>query len=101
VHAALRLGDDIVSFAQSVPEWGLLDPRALGGSASLIHIEVADPDAAARALVREGGEIIVPIADRPWGKREGRVVDPMGHLWVFSTRIEDVSAEEIARRLLA
>ena len=43
----------------------------------------------------------VPIADRPWGKREGRVQDPFGHLWVFSKQIEDVTAEEIARRLLS
>lgn len=99
VHAALQIGGDIFSIAQSVREWGLLDPHMLGGSASLIHLEVADPDAVASAIEREGGEIVVSIADRPWGKREGRVKDAAGHLWLLSKRIEDVDAEEIARRL--
>ena len=101
VHAAMHIGDGLFSLAQSVTDWGLIDPHTLGGSASLIHLEVLDPDASAAAMVGEGGTLIVPIADRPWGKREGRVVDPSGHLWVFSRRIEDVAADEISRRLTA
>jgi PhnB protein len=101
VHAALSLGDGHFSLAQSVPEWGMFDPQQRSGTSSLIHVEVENPDAAAAAFVRYGGMIVVAIADRPWGKREGRVADPSGHWWVLSTRIEDVSAEEIAERLLA
>jgi PhnB protein len=101
VHAAMAVGDGTFSLAQTVPEWGLFDPVTLGGTASLVHLDVNDPDAVAAALVRAGGSIVVPIADRPWGKREGRVQDPFGHLWVFSKQIEDVTAEEIARRLLS
>lgn len=100
VHAAVRLGDGIISLAQSVPDWGLHDPLSLGGSPVLIHLDVDDPDTSARALVSEGGSVIVPIADRPWGKREGRVADASGHLWILSRRIEDVEPDEIARRLL-
>lgn len=99
VHAAVSIRGSIVSLAQSVREWGLLDPKMLGGSASLVHLEVEDPDATAEAVVRQGGEIKVPIADRPWGKREGRVIDAAGHLWVLSKRLENLSAGEISRRM--
>lgn len=101
VHAAMQLGEGVFSLAQSVPAWGLNDPLTLGGSAVLIHLDVHDPDATAAALLHEGGKLVVPIADRPWGKREGRVADPAGHLWVLSRRTEDVAPEEIARRLTA
>jgi uncharacterized glyoxalase superfamily protein PhnB len=99
VHAAMNVGGGVFSLAETVPEWGLLDPVSLGGSACLLMLEREDPDASAAAMVQAGGEIRVPIADRPWGKREGRVADPFGHLWILSTSIEDVSSDEIARRL--
>ncbi len=50
-------------------------------------------------MVKFGGKIIIEIADRPYGKREGRVVDPSGHLWILSKTIEDLDTEEISRRL--
>jgi uncharacterized glyoxalase superfamily protein PhnB len=34
VHAALDIGGSILSVAQSVPEWGLLDPLTLGSIAA-------------------------------------------------------------------
>lgn len=35
-------------------------------------------------MVADGGTVIIPIEDRLYGKREGRVRDPLGHLWVVS-----------------
>ena len=50
-------------------------------------------------MIERGGETIVEIADRPYGKREGRIADPSGHLWILSKTIEDLDADEIRRRL--
>ncbi len=99
VHAAFSVGDAIVSLAESEPSWGLLSPKALGGSPCLLHVTVDDPDATARRMVEGGGSLVIEIQDRPWGKREGRVADPAGHLWILSKPIEDVSDDEIRRRL--
>jgi len=99
VYAAFSVLDAVVSVAQSVPEWGLNDPLRLGGSPCLLHLSVADPDRSARRMVAAGANLVVAIADRPWGKREGRVADPSGHLWILSKTIEEVSDEEIHRRL--
>lgn len=99
VHAAFSVSDAVVSVAQSVPEWGLEDPLRLGGSPCLLHLSVDDPDLSAQRMIAAGANLVVPIADRPWGKREGRVADPSGHLWILSKTIEDVSEEEIRRRL--
>jgi uncharacterized glyoxalase superfamily protein PhnB len=99
VHAAFSIGDATVSVAQSVPEWGLLDPLMLGGSPCLMHLSVDDPDRSADRMIARGASLIIPISDRPWGKREGRVADPAGHLWILSRTVEQLSAEEIRRRL--
>lgn len=99
VHAAFTVEGAYVSLAQYVPEWGLKDPVSLNGSPCLLHLTVTDPDKIAEQMVREGGKIIIEIADRPYGKREGRVADPFGHLWILSKTIEDIDNEEIARRL--
>lgn len=89
VHSRLSLGDFSISLMEEVPEWGWLSPASLGGSPVLIHLEFEDCDAIAGKMIREEAEIIIPIADRPYGKREGRLRDPFGHLWVLSQEISD------------
>lgn len=99
VHAAFSIGNAVLSLTQSVTEWGLHDPLHLGGSPCLLHLSVDHPDEIASAFAANGGTIVIPIEDRPYGKREGRVCDPSGHLWILSKTIEAVDSEEIARRL--
>lgn len=89
-HAELTLDSVAFALAQSVEEWGWNDPRSLGGSPVLILFTVPDPDATAERMVRHGAEIVIPIDDRPYGKREGRVKDPFGHLWVISGDLRQV-----------
>ncbi|WP_282781100.1 MULTISPECIES: VOC family protein [unclassified Nocardia] len=83
-HAELRLGDVVFALAQSVAEWGWRDPESVGGSPVLLTLTVPDPDATAANMLRHGARLEIPIEDRPYGKRQGRVRDPFGHLWVVS-----------------
>jgi PhnB protein len=39
------------------------------------------------------------VKDQFYGDRSGSVVDPFGHLWSIATHIEDVSPEEIEKRM--
>lgn len=79
-----RLGDFTFTVSPAVTDWGWLSPDQLGGSPVLIEVDSTDPDAIAEAMVDDGGQIVIPIEDRPHGKREGRVRDPFGHLWIIS-----------------
>jgi uncharacterized glyoxalase superfamily protein PhnB len=99
VHAALRLGQSIFSLAERVDDWGLLSPDAIGGSPVLLRLETGSPDTVASRMVERGARMVIEIKDRPYGKREGRLRDPFGHLWVLSTTIEQLSPTEIERRL--
>lgn len=90
VHARLGIGNGQISMAEQVRDWGLLGPGALGGSAVLLHLTVGNCDAVGARMTEHDGEVVIPIADRPYGKREGRIRDPFGHLWIVSTHLFDL-----------
>jgi hypothetical protein len=48
--------------------------------------------------VAAGAEVIYPLEDQFYGERGGRLRDPFGQQWMMSQHIEDVTAEEMARR---
>ncbi|MEV5827753.1 VOC family protein [Spirillospora sp. NPDC052242] len=79
-----RLGGASFRLSPAVSAWGWFSPGDLGGSAVLLEVEVGDPDGVAGRMVARGGEVVVPIENRPYGKRSGRVRDPFGHLWVIT-----------------
>jgi predicted enzyme related to lactoylglutathione lyase len=60
-----------------------------------------DVDAAWQRAVAAGAEVIYPLEDQFYGERGGRLRDPSGQQWMMSQHIEDVPAEEMARRAAA
>ncbi len=60
---------------------------SLEGSPVLIQLEFEDCDMVAEKMVEEKAEVVIPIKDRPCGKREGRIRDPFGHRWILSQQV--------------
>jgi PhnB protein len=60
---------------------------------------VEDVDARFAQAVAAGATVKRPVADQFYGDRLGTLVDPFGHVWSLSTHKEDVSMEEMQRRL--
>jgi PhnB protein len=54
-----------------------------------------------RQAVAAGCEVIFDLEDRFYGDRSGRLRDPFGHQWILSRHIEDVSPDELERRMKA
>lgn len=73
-----RLGGSSFRVSPAVSAWGWLSPSDLNGSAVLLEIEVEDPDAVGERMTANGAEVVVPIENRPYGKRSGRMRDPFG-----------------------
>src|SRR6188474_2298825 len=46
-----------------------------------------------------GEAVDVPLADQFYGDRSGTVLDPFGNEWTIGTHKEDVSEEEMQRRM--
>jgi PhnB protein len=99
MHAELRIGDSLVMIGEQSAEHGAYAPPHYGGTAvSFLHY-VEDVDAAFARAVAAGATAEQPVADQPHGDRMGTLTDPFGHRWHIATHIEDVSVEEIARRM--
>jgi PhnB protein len=60
---------------------------SLGGSTVLIQLEFENCDTVAEKMIVEKAEVVVPIKDRPYGKREGCIRDPFGHFWILSQQV--------------
>ena len=101
VNADIKIGDSIISLAEESPEWGNHSPQSLGGATTVITLNVEDADALWDQATSAGAKVIFPINDQFYGYRQGRLEDPFGHLWIISTRIEDVSTEEMNQRMEA
>jgi PhnB protein len=93
VHCELKFGDSLVNLGESMEGW----PE----HSLLAQIFVADSDAVFAQAVKAGAKALSPMTNMFFASREGRVLDPFGCTWTISTHKEDVSVEEMQRRLNA
>ena len=98
-HAEVRIGDSHVMLSDEWPDMGFLGPNARGGATASLMIYVEDVDAAFARAIGAGGTEERPPEDQFWGDRMGTLLDPFGHRWTLATHIEDVSEEEMQRRM--
>jgi PhnB protein len=99
VHSEVRIGDSIVYLTDEGDGEGLAPATTGGDVTAIMSIAVPDVDRWWDRAVAAGCEVIYPLADQFYGDRGGRVRDPFGHQWMLSTHIEDVSREELERRM--
>lgn len=100
-HAEVTVGDSGVMISGETAEYNRYAPRHFGGSPVKMHLYVENVDALAAQAIAAGAKVIRPVQDQFYGDRSGQLEDPFGHFWILSSRIEDVSAEEIERRSVA
>jgi len=100
-HAEIRIGDSPIMLADEHPEMGARGPLSYGGSPMSILLYVKDVDSMASQAVAAGAKVVKPVKDQFYGDRSGTFADPFGHMWTIATHKEDVSMEEMQRRLEA
>ena len=92
LRASLMLADEF-------PQMDALSPHSRGGATASFMIYVPDADAAHAQAIQAGASENSPVKLEFWGDRIGTVVDPFGHKWSLATHVEDVSPEEMERRM--
>ncbi|MER5645943.1 VOC family protein [Streptosporangium sp. NPDC002524] len=90
-HAEVRIGDSVVMMFDGRPEWP--------PTPAFLRLYVEDADAVHRQAVAAGGTSVTEVTHLYFGDRVGRVRDPLGNLYWIQARVEDVSPEEMERRL--
>jgi PhnB protein len=100
MHATIRIGDSTIMLNDELDP-NQKSPKGLGGSPVTIHLYVEDADAVFAQATDAGAHAVMPLADMFWGDRYGVLVDPFGHVWSVATNIEQVSDEELQKRMAA
>jgi PhnB protein len=98
-HAEIDIDGAPVALADEFPEHGLVGPLARGGTSVSLHLVVPDVDATVAAAVEAGATLEREVGDQFHGNRNGTIIDPFGHRWTIQTPIEELSVEELQRRL--
>jgi PhnB protein len=103
-HAELQIGDSRLMLADEMPDMPdavARSPQSLGGTTFGFNVYVEDVDARFKRAVDAGAKVKRPVQDQFYGDRSGTVEDPFGHVWTLASHIEDVSPEEMKRRMAA
>jgi PhnB protein len=100
-HAEIKVGDSVIMLADEPPDMHARGPQHYGGSPVSILLYVDDVDALFKQAIAAGGTETRPVKDQFYGDRSGSLTDPFGHCWHLSTHTEDVSMEELNRRMAA
>jgi PhnB protein len=100
-HAEIKIGDSIIMLADEFPEMEAISPKTLGGVASGLMIYVPNCDKVFDQAIKAGGTVKRPLQNQFYGDRSGTLMDPFGHKWTVSTHVEDVTPEEIEKRMAA
>jgi PhnB protein len=91
MHADVLIGDSHVMLGQAGAEWKAMP--------AMVHLYVPDCDAMYRAAITAGATSVREPKTEFYGDRSGGVRDRNGNQWWIATHVEDVSADEIARRM--
>jgi len=92
-HGEMKVGNSIFMFSETAGEW---QPTR-----TLLHLYVADVDATYQKALNAGAVSVKEPKDEFYGDRASCVKDSLGNFWSIATHIEDVSEEEIKKRLSA
>ena len=80
-------------------EMGAKSPQTLGGAAGTLNLYVEDVDKLFKQAIQAGGKETMAVQDQFWGDRYGQFVDPFGHSWGIGTHKEDLSPQEMDKRM--
>ena len=90
-HAELRIGDSVLMLGDAR---GPHTPMP-----AMLYVYVDDVDATFQRALAAGGTQVQAPTDQFYGDRSGGVRDIAGNEWWMATHIEDVSQEEMERRM--
>jgi PhnB protein len=101
-HAEIQIGDSVVMLADQPtgPTAGSLkSPNTVDGTAVIIHLYIEDVDSVMQKATEAGAKQVRPVANQFYGDRSGIFTDPFGHVWNVATHVEDLSPEEMEKRM--
>jgi PhnB protein len=98
-HAEVMVGDSTIHVAGEWPEGGRFSAETLGSSPVSMSIRVDDVDSFVEHAVAAGMKLVREAQDQFYGHRDALLQDPFGYSWAVITVKEEMSVEEMHRRM--
>ena len=86
----IRIGDSVIS---------VMRPLEGQPTRSALYVYVRDVDTVHERAVEAGARSVHQPTRAVHGDRMATIIDPFGNQWTMATRIEQISVEELHRRL--
>jgi len=90
-HAEIKIGNSIVMMADSTPQYSPIP--------SQLYVYVDNVDETYRRAVKAGGTSEQVPTTQFYGDRTAAVKDPTGNVWWIAAHVEDISPEEMEKRM--
>lgn len=104
MHAEIKIGDSVIMLADEPTTPGREEyrsPQSIGGSPVSLMLYVPEVDKTFKQAISLGAQSKHDVTNQFYGDRSGNLVDPFGHNWTISTHVEDVSQDEMKKRMAA
>jgi PhnB protein len=101
MHAEFQIGSSRLMIADESPDMGYKSPQTIGGSGTSLMLYVDDVDSTFERAITGGAKVMQAVTNQFYGDRTGSLTDPFGHIWTIATHVEDVSEEEMQKRMEA
>jgi PhnB protein len=92
-HAELTVGDSIIMMADATPKYGATSVH--------LYVYLQNVDLTYKRALEAGASSVQEPANQFYGDRTAGVKDPTGNYWWIAQHVEDVSPEELGRRMQA
>jgi PhnB protein len=92
-HAELTVGDSIIMLADATPKYGATSVH--------LYVYLENVDLTFKRAIDAGASSVQEPADQFYGDRTAGIKDPTGNYWWIAQHLEDVSPEELGRRMKA
>jgi PhnB protein len=101
MHAELQIGDSRLFINDTMNPAGFRPGEHGKSNPMYLHLYVENVDNIFKRALAAGAIEEMPVQDMFWGDRYGKLTDPFGQQWGIATHTEDVSPEEMKRRMQA
>lgn len=91
MHAEVKIGDSTVMMGQSDENYPPMP--------AMLYLYVENVDEVYQSALKAGAESVQAPEDQFYGDRTANVRDPFGNMWDIATHVEDVSPDELERRI--
>ncbi|HZY94181.1 MAG TPA: VOC family protein [Candidatus Bathyarchaeia archaeon] len=90
-HAEVKIGDSIIMMGEASEQYKAMP--------SWLYLYLDDVDATYKRALQAGATSVNEPKNQFYGDRSAAVKDSSGNIWGIATHVEDVSREELERRM--